>query len=129
MKPKLLFKIAEVINGSGGTYRAIVPYDKHEYMVLDGSSLIRSSCHVLRIILSGKPKNHVSKSVWNIYENDMDKVIKKISRRDRAFAERMASCTPSTNDVEWIVRRASFRFLNLKISSSSYYIYMGNGNG
>lgn len=126
MKPELLYSIADVINTNGDTYRAVVPYAKHDYMVQEGSRLVRSSCYVLRVMLSGKPKNHVRRAVWNIYEGDMDKIIQKISRRDKAFAERMNSCKPSPRDVEWIVRRATLKSLTLKISNSSYYLYVGS---
>ena len=124
MRPELLYSIADVINSNGDTYRAVVPYAKHEYMVQEGSRLVRSSCYVLRVMLSGKPKNHVRRTVWNIYEGDMDKIIQKMSRRDKAFAERMNSCKPSPRDVEWIVRRATLKSLTLKISNSSFHLYL-----
>lgn len=124
MRPELLYSIADVINSNGDTYRAVVPYAKHEYMVQEGSRLVRSSCYVLRVMLSGKPKNHVRRTVWNIYEGDMDKIIQKMSRRDKAFAERMSSCKPSPRDVEWIVRRATLKSLTLKISNSSFHLYL-----
>lgn len=123
-----MYKIADVINGSGNTYLAVVPSSKHDYMVQDGHRLVRSSCYVLRVMLSGKTKNHVSRSVWNIYEKDMDKIIQKISRRDKAFAERMTNCEPSPNDIEWIVRRATLKALKLKISNNSYYMYIDSIN-
>lgn len=124
MRPELLYSIADVINSNGDTYRAVVPYAKHDYMVQEGSRLVRSSCYVLRVMLSGKPKNHVRRTVWNIYEGDMDKIIQKMSRRDKAFAERMNSCKPSPRDVEWIVRRATLKSLTLKISNSSFHLYL-----
>ncbi len=37
MKPELLYSIADVINANGDTYRAVVPYAKHDYMVQEGS--------------------------------------------------------------------------------------------
>ena len=37
-------------------------------MVQEGSRLVRSSCYVLRVMLSGKAKNHVRRTVWNVYE-------------------------------------------------------------
>ena len=124
MRPELLYAIADVINANGDTYRAVVPYAKHDYIVQEGSRLVRSSCYVLRVMLSGKPRNHVSRTVWNIYEKDMDKIIQKMSRRDKAFAERMKDCKPSPRDVEWIVRRATLKSLTLMISNSSIYLYV-----
>ena len=106
MRPELLYSIADVINAHGDTYHAVVPFAKHDYMVQEGSRLVRSSCYVLRVMLSGKARNHVRRTVWNVYEGDMDKIIQKISRRDKAFAERMKTCNPSPRDVEWIDRKS-----------------------
>lgn len=80
----------------------------------ENGKLVRSSCLVLRIMLSGKVKYHISRTVWNIYEYDIAKIIKKICRRDGAFAERIAKCEPTLHDVELIIRRASFKSLSLK---------------
>ena len=107
MRPELLYSIADVINAHGDTYHAVVPFAKHDYMVQEGSRLVRSSCYVLRVMLSGKAKNHVRRTVWNVYEGDMDKIIQKIS-------------------VEWIIRRATLKSLTLKISNSSYHLYVGS---
>ena len=90
MKAELLYKIADIINSNSSTHHAVVPCSRHDYMVQEGNRLVKSSCLVLRIMLSGKVKNHVTRSFWNIYEKDIDKVIMKLCRRDRAFAERVA---------------------------------------
>ena len=79
-----------------------------------------------KVTVSGKVKYHISRTVWNIYENDIDKIIKKICRRDSAFAERIAKCEPTLHDVELIIRRASFKSLKLKISNSPFYLYVGD---
>lgn len=124
---ELLFKIADIINANSKVYRAVVPEAKHDYMLHEKGKLIKSSCLVLRIMLSGKVKYHVSRTVWNIYENDIDKIIKKICRRDSAFAERIAKCEPTLQDVELIVRRASLKSLKLRISNSAFYLYLEDG--
>ncbi len=126
MKPELLMKIADTINNNGTKFHAVIPYSRHDYMIHDGSKLKKSCCYVLRVMLSGKAKNHVKKAVWNIYENDMDRIITKISRRDKPFAQRMASCEPSAQDVENIIRRASFGTLKLRIADTNFYLYIGD---
>ena len=126
MMAKLLYKIADIINNNSQVYRAVVPETRHDYMVHEKGRLVKSSCLVLRIMLSGKVKYHVSRTVWNVYENDIDRIVKKICRRDSAFAERIANCEPTQQDVELIIRRASFRSLKLKISNSSFYLYVGD---
>lgn len=75
-------------------------------------------------MMTALPKNHISRSVWNIYENDIDKIIQKISRRDKDFAERIDRCEPTLFDIEIIVRRASYQALKLKLAKTSYDIYM-----
>lgn len=126
MTAELLYKIADIINKNSKVYRAVVPMAKHDYMVHEGGELVKSSCLVLRIMLSGKVKYHVSRTVWNIYENDIDKIVQKICRRDSAFAERVIKCELTTQDVELLIRRASFKSLKLRISNSSFYMYVGD---
>ena len=126
MNPNLLIKIADIINNNGSKYRAVIPCSKHDYMILEGNKLRKSCCYVLKIMVSGKTKNHVKRSVWNIYEYDMDRIILKVSRRDKDFAERISSCGLTPHDVEQIVRRASFGSLRLKIVDSAFYLYMGD---
>ena len=95
MMAELLYKIADIINANSKVYRAVVPEARHDYMIHENGKLVKSSCLVLRIMLSGKVKYHISRTVWNIYENDIAKIIKKICRRDGAFAERIAKCEPT----------------------------------
>lgn len=127
MKAELLCKFADIINTNGKVYRAVVPTARHDYMVQDGNRLVKSSCLVLRIMLAGKVKYHVSRTIWNIYEKDIDRIIQKICRRDTAFAERIAQCDPTPQDVDLIIRRASFKSLKLKISNSAFYLYVDDG--
>ena len=126
MKTVLLYKLADIINSHSKTYRAIVPCSKYEYMVQNGTRLIKSSCYVLRISYQGTEKPHAGKTVRNIYETDMDNIIKKVCRRDKNYAERVATCNLSPEDVDQLIRRASFKSLKLKIGKSSYYTYMGD---
>lgn len=127
MRAELLYKFADIINSNGKVYRAVVPTARHDYMVQEGNRLVKSSCLVLRIMLAGKVKYHVSRTIWNIYEKDIDRIIQKICRRDTAFAERIAQCNPTPQDVDLIIRRASFKSLKLRISNSAFYLYVDDG--
>lgn len=129
MNPKLLIKIADTINSNGTMYHAVIPCSRHDYMVQVGGKLKKSCCYVLKIMVSGKTKNHIQRNVWNIYEYDMDKIILKVSRRDKDFAQRVGSCELTPQDVENIIRRASFGSLRLKIVDSPFYLYMGEEGG
>lgn len=126
MTAELLYKIADIINSNSKVYRAVVPMTKHDYMVHEKGKLVKSACLVLRIMLIGKVKYHVSRTVWNIYEKDIDTIVRKICRRDSAFTERVAKCELTTYDVDLLIRRASFKSLKLRISNSSFYMYVGD---
>ena len=88
---------------------------------------MKSTCLVLNIMVTYRPKNHVNRSMWNIYEYDIDRIIKKISRRDKEFAQRIDNCEPTLFDIEVIIRRASFQAIKLKLVRTSWDIYLENG--
>ena len=96
-------------------------------MTQQGDKLVKSTCLVLNIMVTNRPKNHVNRSMWNIYENDIDRIIKKIARRDIDFAQRIDKCEPTLFDIEVIIRRASFQALKLKLVRTAYDIYLENG--
>lgn len=56
MMAELLYKIADIINANSKVYRAVVPEARHDYMMHENGKLVKSSCLVLRIMLSGKVK-------------------------------------------------------------------------
>ncbi len=119
----LLYKIADKINGNSNVYRAMVPQAKKQYVVLDGNGLTKTSCPVLNIIVNNKPRNHKSRSFWFLYKIDIDKVIRKISRKDKDFSSRIDKGEPSLFDIEIIVRRASYQALKLKLVKTSFDLY------
>ena len=126
MRAELLYKIADIINSNSTKYRAVIPRMRRQYMTQQGNSLVKSTCLVLNIMVTYRPKNHIHRSMWNIYENDIDRIIKKIARRDKAFAQRIDNNEPTLFDIEMIVRRASFQALKLKLVTTSYDIYLEN---
>ena len=128
MTVELLCKIADIINSNSQIYHAVVPPAKRDYMVHQGGSLVRYSCYVLHIVKAQKKKRRILRAVWNIYEKDIDKIIRKICRRDAPFAARIAQCEPTKQDVELLIRRASFNSLRLKISDSLLYQYIKDGD-
>lgn len=127
MRGDLLYKIADLINSNSTKYRAVIPRVKRQYMKQQGDSLVKSTCLVLNIMVTYRPKNHVNRSMWNIYEHDIDRIIKKISRRDKEFAQRIDNCEPTLFDIEVIIRRASFQTIKLKLVRTSWDIYLENG--
>ena len=126
MRQELLYKIADIINSNSTKYRAVIPRVRRQYVTQQGNKLVKSTCYVLNVMLVNKPKNHITRSKWNIYEYDIDKIIKKMGRRDKEFAQRIDNCEPTLFDIEIIVRRASFQALKLKLVKTSYDIYLEN---
>lgn len=126
MKPELLYRIADLINENSQKYRAVVPRYLKSYMMQNGDHLERICCRVLLVMTIQKNKRGRARSRWNIYETDIDKIITKISRRDRKFALRIEACNPSLFDVEIAVRRASYQSLRLNIATTSLEFYMSD---
>ena len=94
MMAELLYKIADIINANSKVYRAVVPEARHDYMMHENGRLVKSSCLVLRIMLSGKVKYHISRTVWNIYENDIAKIIKKFAEETVPLQNALQNVTP-----------------------------------
>ena len=126
MRQELLYKIADIINSNSTKYRAVIPRVKRQYVTQQGNRLVKSTCYVLNIMLVNRPKNYITRNKWNIYENDIDKIIKKMARRDKEFSQRIDNCEPTLFDIEMIIRRASFQALKLKLVVTSYDIYLEN---
>lgn len=78
MRAELLYKIADIINSNSTKYRAVIPRVRRQYMTQQGDKLVKSTCLVLNIMVTNRPKNHINRSIWNIYENDMDRIIKRL---------------------------------------------------
>ena len=72
MRTELLYKIADMINANSTKYRAVIPRAKRQYMTQQGKILVKSTCLVLNVMVTTRPKNHVNRSIWNIYENDIE---------------------------------------------------------
>ena len=126
MRQELLYKIADIINSNSTKYRAVIPRVKRQYVTQQGNRLVKSTCYVLNIMLVNRPKNYIIRNKWNIYENDIDKIIKKMARRDKEFAQRIDNYEPTLFDIEMIIRRASFQALKLKLVVTPYDIYLEN---
>ena len=104
MKTELLYRIADIINSNSTKYHAVIPRVKRQNITQQGNHLVK----------------------WNVYGDDIDKVIEKIGRRDKEFAQRIDTCEPTLFDIEMIIRRASFQALKLKLVVTSYDIYLEN---
>lgn len=125
MTQELLSKLADIVNSNSRYYHAVIPDVRHEYMALVGDKLVKTYCFVLNIMVAGKAKCHRRRTVWNIFETDIEKIIGKISKRDSGFAQRMRNCCPTPTDVEILIRRASLQSLKLHLSTTTFDVYQG----
>lgn len=120
MRIELLCKIADIINAGTKDYNAVIPMGKQDYVEYCNKRIEHSSCYVLRINSTRKRRKKSEKTVWVIYEKDLDSLIALRCRHDQDFAERIAACEPTRRDVEQLIRRASFKYLRLNIDDSLY---------
>ena len=51
--------------------------------------LVNIKCHALQVKARGKHKNHLHRSFWLIYELDIDRIIRRISRHNAEMAKRV----------------------------------------
>ena len=69
MMAELLYKIADIINANSKVYRAVVPEARHDYMMHENGKLVKSSCLVLRIMLSVYGNYFVIRFIFNNSDN------------------------------------------------------------
>jgi len=126
MDVAILLKMSGLINQYSTVYEASVPRNPVTYAKLVNGKLVCTKCKALRIARRGKHKNHVRRSLWFVYEIDIDKVICQISRHNAGLIERVNSIDITAQDVDIIVRRASYQRLRLQLVPSAFFI---SGNG
>ena len=66
-------------------------------------------------MIRGKAKNHVQRTCWKVYEQDMENTIVKLQRKDAHIAQRYADNKLTVRDVEVIIRRSTYSALKLKM--------------
>lgn len=127
MDVAILLKMSGIINHCSAKYEASVPQTFVKYARLVNGKMTYTKCKALKIKRRGKHKNPICRSLWIIYEVDIDKVIRQISRHNAGLAERVNSLELTPQDVDIIVRRASYQKLRLQLVPSAFFI-SGNGN-
>ena len=63
MKAELLYKIADIINSNSTKYHAVIPRVRRQYMTQHGDKLVKSTCLLLDIRVTNRPKSHVNRSM------------------------------------------------------------------
>lgn len=112
MQNNILENIAITINQHSRRYEARIPNELREYCEIINGRIIKVKNRILRIeYICEKRKN----KVWYIFERDIEKVILKISRRDKNFSQRVEDGSLTVYDVECVIRRCTFNILNLKM--------------
>ena len=122
----ILLQMSGIINACSIRYEANVPNTPVSYAKQVNGKLVNIKCHALQVKARGKHKNHLHRSFWLIYELDIDRIIRRISRHNAEMAKRVKEIALTTQDVDIIIRRATFQSLRLQLIPQPFYI---SGNG
>lgn len=122
----ILLQMSGIINACSIRYEANVPNTPVSYAKQDNGKLVNIKCHALQVKARGKHKNHLHRSFWLIYELDIDRIIRRISRHNAEMAKRVKEIALTPQDVDIIIRRATFQSLRLQLIPQPFYI---SGNG
>ena len=122
----ILLQMSGIINACSIRYEANVPNTPVSYAKQVNGKLVNIKCHALQVKARGKHKNHLHRSFWLIYELDIDRTIRRISRHNAEMAKRVKEIALTPQDVDIIIRRATFQSLRLQLIPQPFYI---SGNG
>ncbi len=122
----ILLQMSGIINACSIRYEANVPNTPVSYAKQVNGKLVNIKCHALQVKARGKHKNHLHRSFWLIYELDIDRIIRRISRHNAEMAKRVKEIALTPQDVDIIIRRATFQSLRLQLIPQPFYI---SGNG
>ena len=122
----ILLQMSGIINACSIRYEANVPNTPVSYAKQVNGKLVNIKCHALQVKARGKHKNHLHRSFWLIYELDIDRIIRRISRHNAEMAKRVKENALTPQDVDIIIRRATFQSLRLQLIPQPFYI---SGNG
>lgn len=122
----ILLQMSGIINACSIRYEANVPNTPVSYAKQVNGKLVNIKCHALQVKARGKHKNHLHRSFWLIYELDIDRIIRHISRHNAEMAKRVKEIALTPQDVDIIIRRATFQSLRLQLIPQPFYI---SGNG
>ena len=122
----ILLQMSGIINACSIRYEANVPNTPVSYAKQVNGKLVNIKCHALQVKARGKHKNHLHRSFWLIYELDIDRIIRRISRHNAEMAKRVKEIALTPQNVDIIIRRATFQSLRLQLIPQPFYI---SGNG
>ena len=122
----ILLQMSGIINACSIRYEANVPNTPVSYAKQVNGKLVNIKCHALQVKARGKHKNHLHRSFWLIYELDIDRIIRRISRHNAEMAKRVKEIALTPQDVDILIRRATFQSLRLQLIPQPFYI---SGNG
>ena len=122
----ILLQMSGIINACSTRYEANVPNAQVSYAKQVNGRWVNVKCHSIRVKARGKHKNHLHRSLWIIYELDIDRIVRRITRHNPEMAKRINEIALTPQDVDIIIRRASFQSLRLQLIPQPFYI---SGNG
>lgn len=126
MTKDYLVCIAEVISANSKKYRATVPEEKQPYAIVSGKELGTVSCYTILMTLVDRPKNYTYRKGCYIYEKDIERVVKRLSQKDKEFEERYNNEKLTLFDIEIIIRQASNYMIKPCLTKTAIDIYTDN---
>ena len=112
----LLEKLAVCINNNAVLVQASVPEELEEYRTIDGSEIKVSLNKVLYIVVKHMYGKYANGHVWKIFEQDIERAVNNLTRKDKRLTERIKHEQLSTKDCERIVKKASFNLISLPLT-------------
>ena len=111
----IINKFVEIINGSTELVRATIPDELQEYREVKDEKVIVSLCKVIHIQVKRMYHNYKCGQSWNVFANDIDNTI-KLMKRKKDIMEKIDSNTITAEDVQLIIKRASFNCIDLPLN-------------
>ncbi len=85
------------------------------FMFISGGVLKKYASPVFQLIVKWPRGNKVRGQVVGISEYELDRAIRKLSRSDDDFSRRIRCLEPTPDDVESIVKEASWGYVELEL--------------
>ena len=118
----ILLQMSGIINRHSVRYEANVPNQPVQYVRLNDGKLTTCRCNALRIVARPNYNTKLCKRRLVVYEPDIEKIIRQISRHNQGLAERVRDVALTPMDVDIIIRRATYHSLKLQLVPSPFYV-------
>lgn len=120
----LLELIVKTINDNSNKYRATLSENTEPYVFVNGKKLETTACRVIIMSLLDS-YGRCGKGNY-IYEIDIQKVVRRLSQKDKSFSTRINNLELTLLDIEIIIRQASNQMIKPYLAKTALDIYLDN---